>query len=28
LKIQLESVDREVNGVGQDATAFRSHFGV
>ena len=25
---QLESVDREINGVGQDAAAFRSHFGV
>lgn len=28
LKTQLESVDREINGVGQDAAAFRSHFGV
>jgi hypothetical protein len=28
LEPQLESVDREINGVGQDAAAFRSHFGV
>ena len=28
LKTQVESVDREINGVGQDAAAFRSHFGV
>jgi hypothetical protein len=28
LKTQVESVDREINGVGQDVAAFRSHFGV